>query len=75
MPIAIVNGDRDPIVPPSDVNYLIEQLGDNVVFHKEIPGDHWTVSMSQDMSWFKEDIVNVLQTYNPTTKTLDSILQ
>ena len=34
MPIAIFNGTLDPDVLVPDVDYLIEQLGDNVVYHK-----------------------------------------
>ena len=77
MPIAIFNGSIDPIVLETDVDYLIERLGDNVVYHKVIEGDHWTFSMAQDMSWFSEDVVKVLRTYNPTSTTseLGDILQ
>ena len=76
MPIAIFNGSLDSVVLEADVNTLIEKLGDNVVYHKVIEGDHWTFSMAQDMSWYKEDLVNVLQTYNPTTsQQTDNILQ
>ena len=78
MPIAIFNGSLDSVVLEADVNHLIEKLGDNVVYHKVIEGDHWTFSMAQDMSWYKEDLVNVLQTYNPTTTSqqlTDNILQ
>lgn len=60
MPIAIFNGSLDPIVPEADVNYLIERLGANVIYHKVIVGDHWTFSMAKDMSWFKEDLIQVL---------------
>ena len=52
MPIAIFNGSLDPIVLEADVDYLIEQLGDNVIYHKVIPADHWTFSMASDMSWY-----------------------
>jgi len=76
MPIAIFNGNIDPIVLEADVNILIERLGDNVIYHKVIDGDHWTFSMAQDMTWFKEDLVNVLQTYNPTASSSnDNIMQ
>jgi len=67
MPIAIFNGSLDTIVPEADVDHLIERLGDNVIYHKVIEGDHWTFSMAQDMSWFQQDLVSVLQKYNPTT--------
>ena len=60
MPIAIFNGTLDTVVPEADVDYLIEKLGDNVIYHKVIPADHWTFTMAQDMSWYKEDLVNVL---------------
>ena len=69
MPIAIFNGSLDSVVLEPDVNHLIEQLGDNVVYHKVIEGDHWTFSMASDMSWYQNDLVNVLQTYNPTNSS------
>ena len=53
MPIAIFNGSLDDMVVEADVDYLIERLGDNVIYHKVIEGDHWTFSMAQDMSWFQ----------------------
>ena len=46
MPIAIFNGSLDDVVLEADVNYLIERLGDNVVYHKVIEADHWTFSMA-----------------------------
>ena len=73
MPIAIFNGTIDPDVLQPDVDYLIERLGANVVYHKLIDGDHWTFSMAQDMSWYKEDLVNVLQKYNPTATQTDAM--
>ena len=69
MPIAIFNGSLDSVVLEADVNVLIDRLGDNVVHHKVIEGDHWTFSMASDMSWFKNDVVDVLQSYNPTNSS------
>ena len=46
MPIAIFNGTLDTVVPEADVDYLIEKLGDNVIYHKVIPADHWTFTMA-----------------------------
>jgi len=57
MPIAIFNGSLDPVVLEADVDYLIERLGDKVVYHKVIEADHWTFSMARDMSWFENDLV------------------
>ena len=65
VPVAIFVGDRDPLVTPSDIDYLIEQLGDNAIHRQTIPGDHWTFSMSSDMSWFSGDLVHILKGYNP----------
>mmetsp|Transcript_36186 Transcript_36186/g.47541 ORF Transcript_36186/g.47541 Transcript_36186/m.47541 type:complete len:84 (-) Transcript_36186:135-386(-) len=75
MPIAIFNGTLDSVVLEADVDYLIEQLGENVVYHKVIEGDHWTFSMAQDMSWYQQDLVNVLQHYNPTVQSSVAYLQ
>ena len=52
MPIAIFNGSIDSVVTPEGIDQLIEKLGDNLVFHQEIEGDHWTFSMASDMSWY-----------------------
>ena len=66
VPVAIFNGSLDSVVLPEGVNQLIEKLGDNMVFHQEIEADHWTFSMAQDMSWYQNNLIAVLQTFNPT---------
>lgn len=67
VPVAIFNGSLDDVVLQPDVDYLIEQLGDNLVYHKVVEADHWTFTMAKDMSWYQNDLVKVLQTYNPTS--------
>ena len=67
IPVAIWNGTRDTSVPPADVDLLVEALGDNCVSRKEIDGDHLTFPMGKDMSWFQNDVVDILNQYNPTT--------
>lgn len=65
MNVAIFYGDRDPLLTPSDIEYLIERLGDNVVYSREIEGDHWTLGgMAQNMDWFKSDVIRLLDQYN-----------
>lgn len=66
IPVAIWNGTRDSVVVSADVDLLVEALGDNCVSRKEIEADHWTFSVGQDMSWFQNDVLAILQQYNPT---------
>ena len=53
------------MVLPGDIDILVEALGDNVISRKTIDGDHWTFSVGSDMSYFKNDVISVLDQYNP----------
>ena len=65
VPTVLLSGDRDKLADPTDVAWLSEQLGDNVVFEKQYPADHTTFVVAKDMSFFSVDAVAQLHKYNP----------
>ena len=69
VPTVMMSGTWDKFAPPEDVSWLIEQLGDNVVFQKEYNLNHLGFSIANDMSFFSGDAVDQLQKYNPTATT------
>jgi len=68
IPTALYSGDIDGLADPTDVAWLSQTLGDKVVFQKQYHLDHFSFVIAKDMSYFN-DVVTVLQEYNPTTAT------
>ena len=66
IPVAIFSGSLDHIGDPEDVSFLVDKLGDKVVFHKEYNMDHYSFAIAQDMTFF-EDAITVLNKYNNIT--------
>ena len=66
IPVAIFSGSLDTIGDPADVEFLIDKLGDNAVFHKEYELDHYSFALAQDMT-FMEDAIKVINQYNNMT--------
>ena len=64
IPIALFSGSVDVLASPGDVAWLSEQLGDKVVFQKEYLFDHFSFVIARDMTYFREDVVGVLDKYN-----------
>ena len=65
IPTAMLSGSNDGMAIPADVAWTIEQLGDNVVFQKQYQGfDHFSFILAKDMSYFKEDVLGLLEQYN-----------
>jgi hypothetical protein len=48
---------------PTDVAWLIDTLGDKVVFEKEYHLAHESFMMAQDMSYF-EDVIDVINKHH-----------
>lgn len=62
-PIALYYGEEDQLSHPLDVEWLIEQLGENVVYAKKYNHmGHSTFQMAEDMSWFN-DVVELIDLY------------
>ncbi len=62
-PIVILHGKQDRLASELDVEWLIDELGGNVIFKKlyEEMG-HSTFMMSREISWF-DDIINIMDMF------------
>ena len=62
-PCVILYGKQDRLASPIDVEWLIDELGDNVIFKQmyEYMG-HTSFMMAKDMTWFI-DIVKIIEMY------------
>ena len=75
IPTAIMSGDVDSLAQPADVAWMIETLGDNVIFEKQYHANHGSFCLALDMTFFSVDALNLLQKYNPTpTTVIDTFL-
>jgi lysosomal acid lipase/cholesteryl ester hydrolase len=55
IPIGLFSGNEDKLAGPKDVDWLKDQLGENVVYFKSFPGmGHMTFMMSNDITWFND---------------------
>lgn len=63
-PIAIFYGKYDKLADPVDVQWLITQLGSNVIFHQEYEFGHLSFAISKDMSYFTDTAMGILNKYN-----------
>ena len=52
----------------------MNQIGDAVVFYKEIDGGHTSFLVGNDMSYFKEDVIDLLAEYHPLPVDNSSLL-
>ena len=65
VPFVIISGSKDPEADPQDVQWLLEQLGENVVFHGEYELTHNSFLIAKDMTWFTNDVMNQLKKLVP----------
>ena len=64
IPVAVFSGSLDKLADPTDVATLVERLGSNVVFNHEYPLGHLSFGLAKDMSWFSNDVVNVMNQFS-----------
>jgi hypothetical protein len=64
VPIALLGGSSDLLVSVTDVDWLNQQLGDNVVWYKQYSLGHMSFAIAKDMTWFKEDAMNIINKYS-----------
>jgi lysosomal acid lipase/cholesteryl ester hydrolase len=62
VPIALFSGAGDKLSSPKDVLWLKQQLGNNVLIHKEYNLGHSSFLMAKDMSWFN-DVIDIMELY------------
>ena len=56
---------HDKLLLPQDAKYSYESLKDAVVDYREINGGHLTFMTGKDMSYFKDNVMNLIKKYNP----------
>lgn len=61
--MAVFSGSYDELADPIDVASLVSMLGSNVVFNQEYPLGHLSFALAKDMTWFTNDVVNVIGQY------------
>jgi lysosomal acid lipase/cholesteryl ester hydrolase len=64
IPIGLFSGLDDKLATPKDVEWLENELGDNMVCHKKYEGmGHSTFLMADNMDWFK-DVIELIDLYS-----------
>ena len=63
LPTALVAGTYDKLADVTDIRWLHEQIKDKVVFYEEYPLGHVSFVIAKDMSWFTNDVVNLIAKY------------
>lgn len=67
-------GKEDILSTPIDAQWTKDQIGQAVIFYKELENhDHSSFNFGRDMS-FMEDVMELVHKYNPIIKTNDSFL-
>jgi hypothetical protein len=62
-PCVILYGKQDLLANPEDVEWLIDELGENVIYKQMYENmGHTTFMMSNDISWFL-DIIKIMEMY------------
>lgn len=66
VPMMLVNAYDDTLSTVDDVEKLIDTLNPNyLVKSMTIQGGHSTFQQAKDMSWFQDEVIPVVQDYNP----------
>lgn len=65
IPIGMYMAKHDKILMPVDAKYSYDSLKGAVVDYREINGGHLTFMTGKDMTYFKDNIMNLMQKYNP----------
>ena len=69
MPIAIFVGNSDIVANPTDGMWTKDQIGDAVFHYQVIDGGHLSFVVGKDVTWFKDDVMNILFEYQPLPST------
>jgi homoserine acetyltransferase len=65
VPIVIIGGTEDLLVSVKDLEWVIEQLEENVVFYGEYNLGHLSFMVANDMSYFSVDVMSYIKLYHP----------
>jgi hypothetical protein len=58
-------GDVDTLADSEDAEWTRDTIGDAVVHYQTIHGGHATFIVGKDMSWFTNDVMNIIKQYQP----------
>lgn len=58
-------GTVDTLADKEDAEWTRDTLGDNMIHYQMIDGGHMTFLIGKDMSYFTEDVMMLLQEYQP----------
>jgi lysosomal acid lipase/cholesteryl ester hydrolase len=63
IPIALFFGKNDKFTHKNDINFLIKQLGDNLIYYKIYPNmGHLTFILPKEVGWFN-DVLTLIEKY------------
>jgi hypothetical protein len=63
-PTAIIHGVYDRLADPQDVEILRQMNLPYVIEDLEFPLGHASFAIAKDMTWFSNDVVNIINKYN-----------
>ena len=65
VPVAIFGGTDDELADWRDAEWTRDEIGDAVVHFQLIEGGHISFLVGHDMSYFTQDVMNLLAEYHP----------
>lgn len=72
MPVGLFVGKLDKLATVADNQWLAGQLSEGVLVHSQTYElDHWSFSMARDMSFFTDDVMNLVSQYATNTGAAD----
>jgi len=69
VPIAMFVGDADILADETDAYWTYQTIGSDVFHYQIIRGGHLTFLIGKDMSYFTQDVMNILAKYQPLPTT------
>jgi len=63
VPIAVFVGSDDIVATPTDGEWTVEQIGNAVFHYQVINGGHLSFVVGKDMTWFSNDVMNIIKQY------------
>ena len=65
-PIMLIGGEKDKLASPADVQWLYEELKDNIIHFNIVPKmGHLSFMCGKDFSWFNEPLKIILRDFYP----------
>ena len=65
VPIAMFVGNIDTLADKTDAEWTRDEIGSPVVHYQLIDGGHLTFIVGKDMTWFSNDVMDLIKEYSP----------